>query len=146
MTIIVPNASEQDVAPRLLDLARSERDVVPRVRREERAGLGHAQPDEEPERGGGAEASHDVDLPARHPQIAEVGRDRLGVPPKHEPDADERDERARLGDREDVLDDLAPLEAAGVRPGQERNQQDADRLRRGERNGVAARHVNGRHG
>ena len=49
------------------------------------------------------------------------------------------DQRAGFGGREDVLDDPSVFEAARVRPGEQRDQQDADQLRRRQRQRVAGR-------
>ena len=70
--------------------------------------------------------------------------DRRGVPAEQQADEDQADERAGLGGREDVLDDASVLEAARVGPGQQRDQQDADELRRRQRQRVAGREVNRR--
>ena len=132
---------QRQVASWLLHLSGREGDVVPRIGGEERAGLCDAQTDEQPKRGGGAQAVDDVHLSARGPEVAEVGRDGFRIPAQDQPGADERDERARLGHGEDVLDDAAVLDAAGVGPGEQRNQRDGDQLCSRERQRVPGAQV-----
>ena len=85
-------------------------------------------------------------VPAPRPELAEVVGDRVVVP------AEEQCRRAisptqRAGFRrgENVLDDLAVFEPARVRPRQQRDEQDADELRRRQRERVAGAEVHRRH-
>ena len=98
---------QRNVPSRVLDLAGGERDVVPGVRREERARLRYAERDEDPERRGHRDALGDRLEAPRRPELAEVGRHGVGVPADDEAEENQRGQRAGLGGGERVLDDLA---------------------------------------
>ena len=98
-----------------------------------------ADRDEQPERADRGQARHDLDDAARRPEVAEVVGDRGVIPAEQQADHDQPEQRAGLRGGEDVLDDPAVLEAARVGPRQQRDQRDADQLRRRQRQRVAGR-------
>ena len=98
---------QRDVAPRVLHLAGGERDVVPGVGGEQRSGLRHADRDEQAERGQRRRAR----ARCRRRRAAPRGcrscrRPPAGFQPSSSADDDQPEQRAGLGGREDVLDDL----------------------------------------
>ncbi len=70
------------------------------------------------------------------PEVAEVGRDGRAVAADQDAEDDQGEQRQRLGRGEGVLDQLAQTDAAGVEPGQEDDQQDADELLHRQADGV----------
>ena len=140
ITIQVPSASDSGiVAPRILHFAGGERDVVPGVGGEERSGLRHAERDEQAERGHRRQAAARCRLTPRGVQrLPKLSDDGRGVPAEQQ--ADERSAPTSAPVFAVVNTFwmmLAVLEPARVRPGEQRDQQDADQLRRRQRERVA---------
>ena len=103
---------ERNVAPRIFHFAGGESDVVPGVGGEKRIGLRHADADEKSEGGRGSQASADfLQIAAHRPDVAEVRGARARFQTDDDAEHDQRDERAGLRRRENVLDELAELQA-----------------------------------
>ena len=102
---------ERHVAPRVLDLAGGECNVIPRVGREERAGLHHGQDHYRAHHNDGALRAYLHRMqrrPARvapelAPVLAEVGCDGRGVAANGKSHQHEGRERDGLGYRENIL-------------------------------------------
>src|SRR5207248_10730616 len=72
---------ERNVSLRVFDFTGSERNVVPRVSREKRIGLRHANADEQSKRSGRRQATANVlQFPSNMPEIAEVQMNRVRIP------------------------------------------------------------------
>ncbi len=128
---------ERHVALRLSDFSCDEGDVVPGVGREHRANLGDAERDEQAEtvvcERPGAMGVKSCGVHAL-PKLAFTARARQPTSAQN----DHAQKRADLGGGEGVLNDLAVLDAAGVGPSEQEDQQHADQLGRGQRERVAA--------
>ena len=112
-----------NVASRILDLAGGEGDVVPGVGGKERPDLRHAQRDEQAEGRRRVEARARAAPPRGCPEVAEIARDRLGFQPTSRPTTISARSAPVLAVVKTFWIHLAPIEPAGVRPGQQRDQQ-----------------------
>ena len=121
---------ERNVATRIYHFAGREGDVVPGVGGEKRIRLRHADADEETEGGRGGQALADIlQIAAQAPEVAEVRCARARLQTDDDAEHDQRDQRAGLRCREDVLDELAKLQAARVHERQQRDHGQPDELR-----------------
>jgi hypothetical protein len=77
--------------------------------------------------------------------VTEIVRHRRRVAAGQHAEENQPNQRRALCGREDVLDDSAVFQPAGVRPGEERDQQNADELGGRERQGVLSAQVERRH-
>src|SRR6266496_1562267 len=140
------NQRKRNIAFRILYLAGGEGDVVPRVSSEQGISLRDTNTDKQSKRNSrGQTASHVLQFAADMPEIAKIQMHGIGIPAQEHAQQNQSDQAAGLGNRENILHQLAEPQSARVHEGQQDDHQHADKLGRRQRDRVTGRDADGRH-